>query len=421
MEGFIKYFKNTSWLFGNRIYGMAVGFFTSVIVVRYLGAENYGTLSYAISFSGLFAFIAGLGLDQVLYRDLIKHRERENELLGTAFILRLIAGGVAIVTTIAFAYISKEPQNILFLILVISSSYLFQAFNVINYAFQARVHSKFPSIATFITVTILALLKLLIVYYGKGFYYFSIVYTLESVLYAVIFLLFYQKYYGSPFKWKFHKPTAKEMVIESLPLLLSTVFVGIYSRIDQILIKNMLGVTAVGIYDVAVRLSELWYFIPGILVSSLFPSIVNAHISNEKLYAKRIVSLTGLLLSLSVIAGLFITIFAHAILTLLYGQEFIQGYHVLQLYVWSGLGIGLGLVINQYLITEKLARITLYISIIGMIINVSLNLILIPRYGINGSAFATLVSYILGPLSVLCFKTTRRKILRIVALGLTRT
>jgi len=417
MEGFKKYFKNTSWLLGNRAYGMLVGFFVSVLVTRYLGVENYGTLSYAISFVGLFGFIANLGIEQVLYRDLIKHKHKENELIGTALMLRLVSGSVAMLIAIAFAYLTKEQSNIMFLITVISASFIFQAFNVINYAFQARVHAKFPSIATFIVVSILAVLKLIVVLGGKGFYYFAVIYTLESLLYGIIFLYFYNKYYSSPFGWKFDKRIAKEMLIESAPLLLSTVFISIYSRIDQVLLKNMINVSAVGIYDVAVRLSELWYFIPTILVGSLFPSIVNAKNTDEKVYAKRFISLTLMLVSLSAITGLIVTVFAHFMLSILYGQEFIGGYRVLQLYVWSGIGMSLGMVINQFLITEKLARTILYTSIIGMVLNLALNLILIPKYGINGSAFATLVSYIVGPLSVVIFPEARRKIFRLISLA----
>jgi O-antigen/teichoic acid export membrane protein len=414
MEGFKKYFKNTSWLLGNRAYGMLIGFFVSVLVTRYLGVENYGTLSYAISFVGLFSFIANLGIEQVLYRDLIKHKHKENELIGTAILLRLVSGSVAMLIAITFAYLTKEQSNVMFLITVISISFIFQAFNVINYAFQARVQAKFPSIATFIVVSILAILKLIVVLGGKGFYYFAVTHTLESLLYGIIFLYFYKKYYGSPLNWKFDKRIAREMLVESAPLLLSTVFVSIYSRIDQVLLGNMINVSAVGIYDVAIRLSELWYFIPTILVGSLFPSIVNAKNTDEKVYAKRFISLTLMLVSLSAITGLIVTVFAHLMLSILYGQEFIGGYRVLQLYVWSGIGMSLGMVLNQFLITEKLARTILYTSIIGMVLNLALNLILIPKYGINGSAFATLVSYIVGPLSVVVFPEARRKILRLI-------
>lgn len=410
MDGFIKYFKNTGWLLSNRFYGMAVGFFVTIIITRYLGPENFGTLNYAISFVGLFGFVASLGLDQVLYRDLIKHPEKEGVLIGTSLVLRLVASTVAIMMVLIAALFVENTSFIFFLMIIISSSYIFQSFSIINYTFQARVQSHLPSIASFIVITILALAKLAVVYYGKGIYYFAGIYTLEPLLYGIIFLVFYKRYIGSISSWKFDPVVAKEILIESSPLLLSSVFISIYSRIDQVLLKHLIDVKAVGIYDAAVRLSEVWYFIPAILISSLFPAIVNIREYSMKMYARRIFSLTGLLLFLSVTAGLVISLFSYFILSIVYGQEFVTGYKVLQLYVWSGIGISLGSIINQYLITEKLVRVTLYLSIIGMVINVILNLILIPRYGINGSAFATLVSYIVGPLCVLLFRSSRKRL-----------
>ena len=410
MDGFIKYFKNTAWLLGNRAYSMLIGFFVTVLVTRYLGPENYGMLSYAISFAGLWSFVAGLGLDQVLYRDLIKDKGNENALLGSSLLLRLVSGSVAGLLAVVAALIVGESGITLWLIIIVSGAFVFQAFNVINYAFQARVHSKFSSVSTIIVVTILTALKLLVLYYHKGIYYFAAIYTLEPLLYGILFLYFYKRQYGSPRKWKYDHTLAISMLTASAPLILSAVFVSIYARIDQILIKHLIDVSSVGIYDAAVRIAELWYFIPGILVSSLFPSIVNSHHSDKKLYAKRIFRLTGLLIGLSLIIGIIVAFFARPIINIIFGSEFLGGYRVLQLYVWSGIGVSLGTILNQYLVVEKLTKVILYTSIVGMVINVILNLVLIPHYGIAGSAFATLVSYIVGPLSVVCFTSSRTKL-----------
>ncbi|HZS43085.1 MAG TPA: flippase [Candidatus Paceibacterota bacterium] len=410
MEGFIRYFKNTGWLLSQRLFGMVIGFFVTAIVVRYLGPVNNGILNYAISFVGLFGFLASLGLDQVIYRDLIKYPERENEFLGTSIILRLAAGFLAMLLAISFGRIFNSDQTIFYTMAIVSLAFVFQAFSIIIYSFQAKVESHLPSIATMIVVVILAILKLLVVYYHKGVFYFGAIYTLEPFLYAVFFIFFYQKYYSSPLRWNFNKNLAREIVIEAFPLMLSVVFTTIYSRIDQVLLNYMIDVKAVGIYDPAVRLSELWYFIPAILTGSLFPSIINAYQTDEKLYAKRLIRLTLLLMALSASAGIFVTILAHFLMNLVFGPAFVTGYRVLQLYVWSGLGVGIGFVINQFLITEKMVRYVLYSSIIGMLLNVILNLLLIPSHGINGSALATLISYILGPLSVMLFPRVRKRV-----------
>lgn len=412
--GFQKYFRNTGWMFSTRIITMLLGFGVTAIVARHLGPLNYGSLSYALSFVGLFSFIANLGIDNVLYRDLIKYPDREHSIVGTALILKIISGIITTGIIILTLFIIPEEPALRLLIVIASVSYIFQAFNVINYTFQARVHAKYTSIISLFVVIILSVIKISIVYWGKGMFYFGIAYTIEPFLYGLFYILYYKKLYGNPFDWHFKGDIAWEILRESLPLIVSSVFVIIYSRIDQIMIRYMIDITSVGLYDAAVRLSEVWYFLPGIIVSSVYPSIVNAHGTDEKIYARRLMYLTLFLIAISAGIGLFVTVFAKWIMLIAFGNKFIGGYSSLQFYVWSGIGISIGTVLNQYLITEKLTSHLLYISIIGMLLNVALNLLLIPQYGISGSAFATLISYILGPLSIICFPKVRRRILRLI-------
>lgn len=417
MEGFTKYFKNTGWLMANRFLGMAIGFFVTAMVTRYLGPENNGTLSFAISFIGLFGFLATLGIDQIVYRDLIKTPEKENEIIGTSLGLRLISGFVAMIIGITFGRILNADNLTFYIMAIVSTTFFFQAFSILTYTFQARVNSYILSIATMSVMVILAILKILAVIKDKNLYYFAFIYALEPILYAVFFLALYKIYYSSPFNWKFNKVLAKRMFLESLPLLLSVVFISIYSRIDQVLLKFMIDTRAVGIYEPAVRLSEVWYFIPAIITSSLFPSLINAQKTDEKSYAKRFFLLTIFLVGLTSLAGLFVSIFARDLMFIVFGEEFVEGYKVLQIYVWSGIGVSLGTIINQFLVAENMVRITLYISLIGMIINVALNLLLIPKYGINGSAFATFISYVFCPLSIMFFTASRQKILSMLKLA----
>lgn len=419
MEGFIKYLKNTGWLLVNRFFGMIIGFFVTVMVVRHLGPENNGILNFAISFVGLFGFIATLGLDNVIYRNLVKYPEKENVYLGTGLWLRMISGLIAIIGSIILGRIANADDTTFYTILIVSLAFFFQAFTLIIYAFQAKVHSYLVAISSMIVVAILAILKIGTIYYNHGIYYFAAIYTIEPLLYGIFYLFFFKKYYSSPFKWIYNSKIARELLKDSLPLMLSVVFVGLYSRIDQVLIKYLIDVRSVGIYDPAVRLAEVWYFVPAIITSSLFPSIINAKKVSERVYARRIFALTGFLVFVSIVVGVFVSFFAYFIMDLVFGEEFISGYKVLQLYVWSGVGIGLGFVINHFLLAENMSRVILYISIVGLAINLALNLLLIPIYGISGSAFATLVSYIIGPLSVVLFPAARKKILALAKIART--
>jgi O-antigen/teichoic acid export membrane protein len=411
--GFQKYLEGIGWLFFSRVLGMAISFFVTAMVARYLGPAKYGTLSYATSFVMLFSFISSLGIDQILYRDIIKNPERENELFGTAFILKSIGGFIAVAVTIGISFFFSHDLLEQKLIFIISLSYIFQSFNILTYGFQARRENKRLSQITIAVSIMLSLLKVAIVFLNKGVLFLGVVLVIEPILYALLLGLYYSKISKGIQKWTFKKDTAKKMIVAAAPLMLSSIFVILYSRIDQVLLKNYINTEAVGLYSAAVTLSEVWYFIPNIIVSTLFPAIIAAQMTDIRLYSKRILKLALFLTCISSCIALAGTIFAKQALWLIFGPDFVTGYKVLQLYIWSGVGISLGTIIIQYLIAEKLSSIILYTSIIGMILNISLNLLLIGRYGINGSAFATLISYTLGPLSVLCFKEPRNKIIHL--------
>jgi len=399
--GFQRYFKNTGWLLVGRVVTLVVSFFATTYIARRLGPTNYGQLSYAISFTGIFSFIYSLGIDQVLYRDLVKYPEKRNVYLGTAFWMRAVAGILATIICITIALLTSERDISLTLICVIASTFLFNAFNVVNYEFQANVQSKQLSIIGIIGSLTLNGLKVLAIFFGKGALYLAIIFAFEAVLYAGLYILYRTRSYGSVLNWKFDKRAAMSMLQDSWPILFAGAFALIYVRIDQVMIKNLIDTASVGLYDAAVRIAEVWYFIPAAIASSLFPAIVNSKMVSEKIYRKRLAALIATLGGLACIVALPVALLAPFIMKLLFGPAFVAGSTVLQIYIWGGLGTSLGLVANFYLVTENKRVLMLTTSLITMLANVGLNLWFIPRYGINGSAWATFISYMLLGLPLL--------------------
>lgn len=406
--GFQKYSRSTLWMLVARMLSMGVSLLTTIFIARTLGPGNFGQLSYAISFVGIFSFIASLGIDNVLYRELIKYPDKRKEFLGSAFIIRLCAGTTTAISIVLSAILFSQDDVSMVLIFILSATFIFNSINIINYEFQARVKSKYPSIILLTVTLTLNILKVLVIFFDKGVIFLTLVLLLEPILYGTLYWIFYESKLGERvLDWKFDKRIAITLLKDSWPLIFSAAFALIYSRIDQVFIKHMIDVQAVGIYDSAVRIAEVWYFIPSIIITSLFPAIVNAKIASEKIYHSRLIRLGLLLILLSSGAAILTTIFAPFIIKILYGAAFMNGVIILQVYVWSGIAIALGNLVNNYLITENYRRILFLVYLIPTISNVVLNLIWIPQYGLVGSAYATLVSYSLGPLSLLCFRRTR--------------
>lgn len=418
-QGFVKYAKNTSWLFAEKILRMIVGLFVGIWVARYLGPEQFGLFSYAQSFVGLFVAFATLGLDGIVVRELVKDESRRDELIGTAFWLKLIgAFAVLLILAIAVKFTSNDYYTNI-LVFIIASATIFQSFNVIDMYFQARVLSKYVVYANIISLFISSMVKIALILNEAPLIAFTWVVLFDSFVLACGFIYFYLKHSipatrhsaldaesNSKFKIQnltFKRETAVSLLKDSWPLILSGIVVSIYMKIDQVMIKEMLDSEAVGQYAAAVRLSEAWYFIPMVIASSLFPAIINAKKQSEKLYYARLQRLYDLMVWMAIAIALPMTFLSDWVVNLLYGEQYFQAGSVLMIHIWAGVFVFLGVASSKWLLTENLQVFSTINTTIGAVANVVLNYILITSMGIEGAAWATLISYCIAAYLCLLF------------------
>jgi O-antigen/teichoic acid export membrane protein len=412
-EGFKKYIANTGWLVFGRGITLVISFFVAAYVARYLGPTNYGTLSYAVGFIGLFSFIANLGIDQVLYRELIKYPDQQEKLLGSSLIIKVIAGACAYVFVTIATFAVDRDWFVSSLIMIIGISFVLQPFQIINYYYQSKVAAKKTIIAQIAVVVILSIIKIMLVMSSRGIYYFSAIFVLEQLLYATFFISLYRKS-GNIFKWKFDAPIAKVILKDSWPYMIAGAFALIYTRIDQIMIKHLIDATSVGIYDAAVRVAEVWYFVPGAIVSSVFPAIVMSRQSTDGSYERRLLHFFVIITGIALVFALPIHFLSGTIIGLLYGSKYVGAEGVLSIYVWGGIGYSLAVAVTQYLSAENYRKAIFVSSFSGMAVNVLLNIVWIPKYGIYGAAWATLIAYSIIPFSVLIYKPVRKHMKAII-------
>jgi len=392
-QGFMKYFKNTSWLFSEKVLRMIVGLFVGIWVARYLGPEKFGLFSYAQSFVGLFVAIATLGLDGIVIRELVKDENRRDSLIGTAFWLKLMgAFTVLLILGFTVGFTSSNDTNTNMLVIIIASATTFHSFNVIDMYFQSKVMSKFVVYANIISLLLSSIVKVVLILKEAPLIAFAWAVIFDSFVLACGFVYFYIKNNSSLLKWKFDKTVALTLLKDSWPLILSGMVIAIYMKIDQVMIQEMLGSAEVGQYAAAVRLSETWYFIPMVITSSLFPSIINAKKHSESLYYERLQKLYDLMVWMAIAIAVPTLFLAKYVVALLYGVEYIQSAGVLVIHIWAGVFVFLGVAAGKWFVAENLQLYSFYRTLSGAIINIALNYILIPIYGIYGAAFATLIS-----------------------------
>ena len=392
-HGLKRYTANTLWALSSRTISIVVAFFVTIYLVRYLGPENYGQLSYAVSFVGLFSIIASLGLDNILYRDLIKYPDKRDAYLGTAFTLKLSAGAIAALLAISSAVIFSNNDVSQLVIFILAGTFIFNAFNVVSYEFQADVAQKYLSIVTLIVVLTLNVLKLLVVLFNQGILYIGLILLLEAVMYSALLMYIRLRRYGSIRGWYFSKNIAVSLLRDSWPFIFIAAFTTIYVRIDQVMLKPLVDSSAVGLYDAAVRIAEVWLFVPAIIASSLFPAIVNARASSVQEYRKRLIVLAIFMIIIGVSVALPVSLLAEPIMVLLYGSAFAASATVFAVYVWAGIWASLDIVVRYFLIAENKRTLIFVTSFSTAVLNILLNLYLIPKYGIAGAAWSTFISY----------------------------
>ncbi|MDZ8078792.1 MAG: flippase [Nostoc sp. DcaGUA01] len=384
---------NTGWLFADRIVRMGVGLIVGVWVARYLGVQQYGLFNYAVAFVALFSPLATLGLDNIVVRNLVRDSSNKEKIVGTTFWLKLLGGLACLLLAVSVIYVLRQDQKLtVWLVAILASVGIFQAVDAIDFWFQSQVLSKYTVIAKNTAFIIVTLVKVALIDMQAPLIAFAWVTLAEFSLGAVGLAIAYRIKGYSLGLWRWSFPVAKTLLKDSWPLILSGMTIMIYMKIDQIMLGEMIGDSAVGIYSAASRISEVWYFIPTAVVSSVSPTIYAAKQTSEALYYQRIKQLLRLMVVISVAIALPMSFLSGSIITILFGNTYAAAGQVLAIHIWASLFVFMGVATSPWFIAEGLTHLSLNRTLLGAIINIALNFLLIPQYAGVGAAIATVIS-----------------------------
>ena len=394
----LKYLKNTSWLFWERVLRLLMGLFVGAWVARYLGPEQFGLLSYVQSFVGLFIVLSTLGLDNIVVREIVKKTNIAASLIGTAFILKLLGAiFMLLIITLTMTTLFEHDSSEKVLIFIVAFSTIFHSFNVIDYYFQSQVLSRYVVYANLLVLFVSSLTKIALIINEADLMTFVWVVLFDSVVLALSYTWFFLKktdYKIADLALTFRKDVALSLLRDSWPLVLSGLVVSVYMKIDQVMIREMLDNEAVGHYAAAVKISTAWYFIPVVVASSFFPAIINARKISKDLYYERLQKLYDLNFTVALVLGLPVVFFSSSIIEILYGQDFTQSAAILSVHIFCGFLVFMGVVRGKWILSENLQRYDLYIHVIAAVANIVFNFAFISWFGVIGAAYGTLLSYL---------------------------
>jgi len=402
-EALEKYFKNTGMLFIGRVGSLVIKMIVGISLANYLGRAGNGIIGGGTVYIYFFSAVATLGLDQFIVKELHQFPDNRDQILGTSFWMKVLAGCCCVPLIWMAYHIYPAKGTPYSYVLILSTIGIIQAFTVIDSYFQSQVQSKYIMQVQIIGNLVSAAIKLALIYARQPLVYFVYAYAFDFLLISMGYYFTYRRTARSIFKWSYNSVLAKKLLTYSWPLIISGIMVSLFTRIDQIMLQNMSGLKEAGAYATVASLSEAWNFVPIVIISSLFPAILNARRDDQVRYKKRIQHLYDLMVYLSVPVAIVVTFISPFIYKsgYIFKPEYAYAAPVLSVHIWSGVFVFLGAASGQYLIAENYAKLTFIRTGVGAIVNIVLNLLLIPKMGMMGAAIATLAAYATATLFVL--------------------
>lgn len=413
-----RYSSNTIWLLAGKASEMLLSLITGVLIARYLSESDYGLYNYVLSIVTIFTIFSNLGLSSIVTKDIINEKFETNSILGSTFFLKLLGAVLSVLGALLTVVLLDNEPVVYYYVLFASVPILIKTIDVISYFFDSKVLSKYNVFAKTISVFVSSAIKLSMIIFQLDIWILYSSLVADAFIYCLILFILYQKHSDVKLlDWSVNKRVAISLLKNSWPLLFMGVVSVFYQKIDQIMIMEMLSAELLGHYSAAVKLSSQWYSIPWLIVGSVFPALLNAYKKSETVYNMRYALLLRFLILLALFAIIPVTLFSEQIIAVLYKNKYSGAADVLSIHIWAGLFVFIGFAGTKWLISIGAQYISLVSVVVGAIVNVVLNIVFIPEYGINGAAVVTLISQAVNFIIMPVFFTKSRKlfVMQIVA------
>ncbi len=383
--------KNASWIIVCKVIQAVLTLVVTMLTARFLGPSDYGVINYAASVVAFFVPVMQLGLNSTLVREIVAKPEREGEIMGTAVTMSFTSALLSMLGIFAFVSVANSGERETIIVCVLYGTLLiFQAFELVQYWFQAKLMSKFSSISALVAFAAVSLYKILLLIWGKGVYWFAIAQSIDYIIIAAALLILYRRI--SPQRMRFSFMTARELFSSSKYYIVSSLMITLFLQTDRVMLKLMLGDAECGYYSAAATCAGMTSFVFSAIIDSLRPIIFENKDKSEEGYRKTVTALYSIIIYLSLLQSLVISLLSPFIIHIFYGQDYSLAAPTLAILVWYSTFSYLGAVRNVWILAENKQKYLWIINLTGAVMNIILNFILIPILGISGAAVASLVT-----------------------------
>ncbi|MDY6919410.1 MAG: flippase [Pseudomonadota bacterium] len=393
---------NTGWLAVDKFIRMGLGVFVAAWVARYLGTEDFGQLNFVVALVALAASIATLGMNSIIVRDLVKKPEEEGVILGTSLLLRLCSALIAMALITGISYVMKPSElSTVIMVAIVSSTILFKTSEVIKLYFESKVASKYVVLVETFVLLLVSGIKVFLILLEAPLISFIWLLVVESIINAAGLAFLYFKVLSDKVSLGIQFHVAKTLISSSAPLIISSALIAINMNIDKIMIEHYASKSHVGLYSAA---THLYNYINAFIIlveTSFFPIVVKHSIGGaERIVSRLAAAYRPVFLSTFLVVALF-WIASEWILLWLYGDDYVDGAIVLMIYTLLCPIAALTRAQAQYFKVINKTQMIMWRQGIIVVINVVLNIVLIPIYGIAGAAIAILCAFIVAAIASL--------------------
>lgn len=399
--------KNILWNILEKSVNFLNSLFVIFILTNYFGSSLFGFYSYVISIVSLVSFVAYFGLESVLVNEFVRKKFNTKELLGTSIILLFASSSLAFILICFVNYIFIDDKSLSILIYIYGGMVFAAPLNIFYIYFNSKIDLIAISKIKIILLVLILIIKILLVYFNLKILAFIIM-ELITILSIAFVSLFAYLYKGYKLSFQFKISTLFYLIKKGIPLMISAGAIVIYGKVDTILIEYFLDMNEVGVYSVALRISELWYVVPMSISAIFLPTIVKAKKTSKAAYYQQVSMCSQIMVVVCMLFTITLIFLISNVIHIFLSEDYINVGSLIMILAWCGPFVGLGYINGGCMVIENYLYLTMKRNIYGMIINIVLNIILIPKYGIHGAAFSTLIAVIYtSMISLYLYKRTR--------------
>ncbi|NIG54441.1 flippase [Chitinophaga sp. Cy-1792] len=404
-----KLVENTGWLLADKISRLFPGILVLALLARHLGPGTFGIWSYTIAVSAIMGSIAILGMDKLIIKELMAEQDTRTTVTTILFI-RITAAMLCMILSIVLVYLMNPNPVYLLCICFSSTTILFQSFDVMDGYYQVSKSLKtviVPKVTMFLTFSAC---RLIAVFLNAGLVVFLALAALELAC-AYSWILYRYLRHTTLHPRFINFKMAGKLLRDSWVLILGGLVVVLFMKVDNVLLNFLSTPAELGNYVVAIRISELWYALPTVISTAMLPILFKKKSEGQTVYLRTLEKWLRASGVISTILALGISITARPLLFWLYGSAYVNAGAILQIHIWAVIPVFLMMVLVQYLFVESRYKLYLYGNVAGLIVNIILNIILIPTIGGKGAAIATVAAYSTVFITTVLLDSSRQAIL----------